>query len=160
MTLIMIVCCCYKAHLFSHLTFVSVIMFSLQNQKAAMAADTIQAYLEHGTIRNSVNFPAAALPQRTEGSIRVTVATKNIPGMLAFISDVFAKHGINILQQINTSRGDLAYNVIDVELGAETIDLKDLQKELTMKDGVLSSRILFGVAGAGYARNVDGEYFV
>mmetsp|Transcript_19779 Transcript_19779/g.29308 ORF Transcript_19779/g.29308 Transcript_19779/m.29308 type:complete len:462 (+) Transcript_19779:88-1473(+) len=127
---------------------------------AAMAADTIQAYLEHGTIQNSVNFPAAALPERKEGSIRVTVATQNVPGMLAYISDVFAKHGINILQQINTSRGDLAYNVIDVELGADTIDLKDLQKELTMHDGVLSSRILFGVAGAGYARNIEGSYFV
>ena len=90
----------------------------------------------------------------------MTVATRNIPGMLAYISEVFAKHGSNILQQINTSRGDIAYNVIDVELGDDTIDLKDLQKELTMHDGVLSSRILFGVAGAGYARNVDGQYFV
>ena len=128
--------------------------------KASMAADTIQAYLEHGTIKNSVNFPAAALPERKDGSIRVTVATQNVPGMLAYISEVFAKHGINILQQINTSRGDLAYNVIDVELGSDTIDLKDLQKELTMHDGVLSSRILMGVAGAGYARNIDGQYFV
>ena len=53
-----------------------------------MAADTIQAYLEHGTIKNSVNFPAAALPERKEGSIRVTVATQNVPGMLAYISEV------------------------------------------------------------------------
>lgn len=83
-------------------------------QKAAMAADTIQAYLEHGTIQNSVNFPAAALPERKEGSIRVCVATQNIPGMLAYISEVFAKHGSNILQQINTSRGDIAYNVVAV----------------------------------------------
>ena len=50
--------------------------------------------------------------------------------------------------------------MIDVELGSDTIDLKDLQKELTMHDGVLSSRILMGVAGAGYARNIDGQYFV
>ena len=124
-----------------------------------MAADTIQAYLEHGTIQNSVNFPAAALPERKEGSIRVCVATQNVPGMLAYISEVFAKHGSNIVQQINTSRGDLAYNVIDVELGSEAVDLKGLQKELTMHDGVLSTRILFGVAGAGYARNIDGVYY-
>jgi len=28
-----------------------------------------------------------------------------------------------------------------------------------MLDGVLSSRVLFGSPGAGFARNVDGEYF-
>ncbi|KAL7470501.1 hypothetical protein ACHAXS_010749 [Conticribra weissflogii] len=130
---------------------------------AAMAADTIQAYLEHGTIKNSVNFPSAALPEREKGSIRLTVVNKNIPGMLATISEVFAKHGINIQQQINVSRGDVAYNVIDVDpnvVEGGSVDLKDLQKELTMHDGVLSSRILFGRPGVGYARNIDGKYFV
>lgn len=129
-----------------------------------MAADTIQAYLEHGTIQNSVNFPAAALPERQKGSIRITVVNKNVPGMLATISDVFARHKINILQQINTSRGDVAYNVIDIDPvvsgGGEEINLKDLQKELTLHEGVLSSRLIFGMAGAGYARNIDGDYFV
>ncbi len=128
-----------------------------------MAADTIQAYLEHGTIKNSVNFPSAALPEREKGSIRLTVVNKNIPGMLATISEVFAKHGINIQQQINVSRGDVAYNVIDVDpnvVEGGSVDLKDLQKELTMHDGVLSSRILFGRPGVGYARNIDGKYFV
>jgi D-3-phosphoglycerate dehydrogenase len=131
---------------------------------AAMAADTIQAYLEHGTIQNSVNFPAAALPERQKGSIRITVVNKNVPGMLATISDVFARHKINIQQQINCSRGDVAYNVIDIDPvvsgGGEEINLKDLQKELTLHEGVLSSRLIFGKAGAGYARNVDGEYWV
>jgi len=130
---------------------------------AAMAADTIQAYLEHGTIKNSVNFPAAALPDREKGSIRLTVVNKNIPGMLATISEVFATHGINIQQQINVSRGDVAYNVIDVDpniVEGGSVDLKDLQKELTMHDGVLSSRILFGRPGVGYARNINGQYFV
>mmetsp|Transcript_5447 Transcript_5447/g.11146 ORF Transcript_5447/g.11146 Transcript_5447/m.11146 type:complete len:129 (-) Transcript_5447:917-1303(-) len=128
-----------------------------------MAADTIQAYLEHGTIKNSVNFPAAALPDREKGSIRLTVVNKNIPGMLATISEVFATHGINIQQQINVSRGDVAYNVIDVDpniVEGGSVDLKDLQKELTMHDGVLSSRILFGRPGVGYARNINGQYFV
>lgn len=129
-----------------------------------MAADTIQSYLEHGTIQNSVNFPSAALPERQKGSIRITVVNKNVPGMLAFVSDVFAKHNINILQQINTSRGDVAYNVIDIDPvvsgGDADINLKDLQKELTLHEGVLSSRLLFGMAGAGYARNIDGDYFV
>jgi D-3-phosphoglycerate dehydrogenase len=89
---------------------------------------------------------------------------KNVPGMLATVTDVFARHNINILQQINCSRGAVAYNVIDIDPvvtdGGAEINLKDLQKELTMHEGVLSSRLIFGMAGAGYARNIDGDYFV
>lgn len=128
-----------------------------------MAADTIRDYIEHGTIRNSVNFPPTSLPDRPNGAIRMTVVNQNIPGMLAQITEAFAKAGLNILQQINHSRGDVAYNVLDIDPdsgGEESVSLKDLQRDVTMLDGVLSSRVLFGTPGAGYAKNVDGEYFV
>jgi D-3-phosphoglycerate dehydrogenase len=74
--------------------------------------------------------------------------------------EVFAGHKLNITQQINHSRGDVAYNVIDLDPSESGINLNDVQKELTMLDGCLSSRILFGTPGVGYARNVDGEYMV
>ena len=128
-----------------------------------MAADTIREYIEHGTIRNSVNFPNTELPERGERTIRISVVNKNIPGMLSKITQIFAKANMNILQQINQSRGDIAYNVIDVDpatAGDTKMELKDLQREVTMLEGVLSSRILFGTPGAGYARNIDGKYFV
>lgn len=126
-----------------------------------MAAETIRKYLETGTIRHSVNFPDTALPEAEKGCIRITVVNKNSPGMLSKVTEVFARHDINIQQQINHSRGDVAYNVIDADpTGSETCNLKDLQKEVTMLDGVLSSRILFGTAGVGYARNINGEYHV
>ena len=54
----------------------------------------------------------------------------------------------------------LADNNPVVSGGDADINLKDLQKELTLHEGVLSSRLLFGMAGAGYARNIDGDYFV
>lgn len=126
-----------------------------------MAAETIRKYLETGTIRHSVNFPDCALPEQDKSCIRITVVNKNTPGMLAKITEVFAAHKINIVQQINQSRGDVAYNVIDVDpTGGDGLNLKDMQKEVTMLEGVLSSRILFGTAGAGYARNIDGKYHV
>ena len=126
-----------------------------------MAADTIRDYIEHGTVRNSVNFPSTALPERGENTIRITVVNKNIPGMLSKITDIFAKAKLNIIQQINQSRGDIAYNVLDVDPAtAGALELKDLQREVTMLDGVLSSRVLFGTPGAGYARNIDGKYYV
>lgn len=136
-----------------------------EDQAAAMAAETIRDYVETGTIRNSVNFPETSLPDRPENAIRMTVVNKNIPGMLAHITEMLAKAELNIIQQINHSRGDIAYNVLDIDPtggdgATDGVCLKDLQRDLTMLDGVLSSRILFGNPGAGYARNVDGQYFI
>ena len=126
-----------------------------------MAADTIRDYMEYGTIRNSVNFPDTNLPQIDIKGIRITVVNENKPGMLSQITEKFAQHNVNITQQINQSRGDIAYNVIDIDpQDCESMNLKDLQKEVTMLDGVLSSRVLFGTPGAGYARNINGEYHV
>mmetsp|Transcript_4130 Transcript_4130/g.5404 ORF Transcript_4130/g.5404 Transcript_4130/m.5404 type:complete len:474 (-) Transcript_4130:67-1488(-) len=134
-----------------------------EDAAAAMAAETIREYLETGIVRNSVNFPNTKLPIRPDGSIRISVVNKNKPGVLAAITDMFAKANLNILQQINQSRGDIAYNVLDIDPSIEeggTINLKSLQKDLTMVDGVLSSRVVFGTPGVGYARNIDGQYWV
>mmetsp|Transcript_208 Transcript_208/g.457 ORF Transcript_208/g.457 Transcript_208/m.457 type:complete len:477 (+) Transcript_208:238-1668(+) len=124
---------------------------------AAMAAETLRLYLEHGTIRHSVNFPDASLPERNPDHIRITVVNENKPGVLSAITEVFAKHNLNITQQINHSKDDVAYTVCDIDAD-DGADFKELQKELTMSDGVLSSRVLFGLPGAGYSRNIDGEY--
>lgn len=128
-----------------------------------MAADTIREYIEHGTVRNSVNFPFLQVPERGENILRISVVNKNIPGMLSKITEIFAKANMNIIQQVNQSQGDIAYNVLDVDpttAGDKKLELKDLQKEVTMLDGVLSSRVLFGTPGAGYARNIEGRYYV
>jgi len=84
--------------------------------------------------------------------------------MLSKILDVFSKHDLNIVQQINQSKNMIAYTVLDVDLTQDhednnVVSLKHLQEELTMLNGVLSSRIIYGVAGSGYAKNIEGEYF-
>ena len=108
-----------------------------------------------------MNFPDTTLPEKDVHCIRITVVNKNIPGVLSKVTEVFAKNNINIVQQVKHSQNDVAYNVIDVDpTGSDGVNIKDLQKEVTMLDGVLSSRILFGKPGVGYARNIDGEYFV
>ncbi|KAL7551018.1 hypothetical protein ACHAWF_014228 [Thalassiosira exigua] len=132
-----------------------------EDAAASMAAETVRDYLERGTVRNSVNFPAASLPDAPEHSVRFTVVTRNVPGMLAHISEAFADGALNILQQINQSRGDVAYNVVDVDMsGHSVVDFKDVQERITMLDGVLSSRVIYGVPGTGYAKNLEGAYFV
>jgi len=132
-----------------------------EDAAASMAADTVRNFLETGTIVNSVNFPPTSLPTAPEHSVRFTVVTKNIPGMLASISEAFARHDLNIVQQINQSRGEVAYNVVDVDISEHgVVDFKDTQEEITMLEGVLSSRVLYGVPGTGYAKNLEGDYFV
>ena len=115
-----------------------------EDEAAKMAAETIIDYLEHGTIRNSVNFPSTNLPERSDNIIRLTVVNQNIPGMLSKITDCISKAGVNIAQQINQSRGDIAYNVIDLDPTSHpdglSLNLKDLQREMTMLEGVLSTR--------------------
>lgn len=128
-----------------------------------MAVDTIRDFLETGTIRNSVNFPATSLSDRPEGAVRITVVNKNLPGMLAQITEVFASEGLNILQQINQSKGDIAYNVLDIDTKtreSSVLSFKNVQERITMLNGVLSSRVIYGKPGTGYAKNVEGEYFV
>jgi len=130
-----------------------------EENAAAMAAATVKHFLETGTVRNSVNFPATELPDRPASSVRFTVVNRNEPGMLAHITDAFAKANLNILQQINHSRGSIAYNVLDIEAN-EALDLKGVQKAITLTDGVLSSRVIYGTPGTGYAKNLDGKYYV
>ena len=126
-----------------------------------MAAGTIEDYLKTGAVKNSVNFPEVALKTRVPNTIRITVVNRNEPGMLAKITETLAKVNLNIIQQVNNSRGNVAYNVIDFDASNADggFDLKAVQEELTMLDGVLSSRVLFGTAGTGYARNIDGKYY-
>jgi Phosphoglycerate dehydrogenase and related dehydrogenases len=133
-----------------------------EDAAAAMAAETIKCYLENGTIKNSVNFPATSLPNKPEGAIRMTVINKNQPGMLAQITEIFAESGLNIFQQVNQSKGNVAYNVLDIDTSGhkDVISFKTVQEKITMLDGVMSSRILYGSPGTGYAKNLEGQYFV
>jgi D-3-phosphoglycerate dehydrogenase len=77
-----------------------------EDAAASMAAETIKTYLETGTIKNSVNFPDTTLADRSDSAVRFTVVNKNVPGALAKITEAFATEGLNILQQINHSRGE------------------------------------------------------
>jgi D-3-phosphoglycerate dehydrogenase len=78
-----------------------------------MVADEVRDYLENGNIRNSVNFPAVRMPA-TDGC-RISVANANVPNMLGQISTALADAGLNIMDMVNKSKGELAYTLVDVE---------------------------------------------
>ena len=86
---------------------------SAEDNCAVMIADELQDFLENGNIRFSVNFPAVSLQRR--GFIRLTLAHRNSPGVIAQFSQVMGSAGINIVELINDCLGDYAYSIMELD---------------------------------------------
>jgi len=84
---------------------------------AVMAAQQIMDFLENGNIRNSVNFPPAEL-QRSTG-FRLTFTNENVSGVLGHVLSILADASINVVDMLNKSRENLAYNILDLEQAAD-----------------------------------------
>jgi len=80
---------------------------------AVMAANQLKDYLENGNILNSVNFPECILAQ--SGTQRILIANKNVPNIIGQFTAILAKENINIADMLNKSKGDYAYNIIDID---------------------------------------------
>ncbi len=102
---------------------------------AVMVADQVRDYIENGNITNAVNFPWVVMP-RAEGGVRLAVVNANVPNMVGQITTALAEAGLNIIDMINKSKGDLAYTLVDVDrpLPAE------LLARLRTIEGVLAVR--------------------
>jgi D-3-phosphoglycerate dehydrogenase len=103
---------------------------------AIMAVMQLREFLENGNIKNSVNFPECALDR--SGSQRLTIANQNLPGMIEKFTHLLAEGKINIADMLNKSKGNIAYNIIDIE---GTIN-GDLLKKIGSIDGVVAVRVL------------------
>lgn len=90
---------------------------------ASMVADQLREFLEHGNITNSVNFPTCSI-ERKPDTTRLTIINKNVPGMVAQLSMVFSKANLNIIEMINKSQANIAYNIVDIagEVTGKTVD--------------------------------------
>ena len=104
---------------------------------AAMVADQLREFLEHGTIRNSVNFPEVIVTPSGEG-FRLSIANENKPGVVGHISSILGAAGLNILDLLNKSRGDYAYTLVDIHAAAS----EAVVEQLRAIDGVLSVRVI------------------
>jgi D-3-phosphoglycerate dehydrogenase len=103
---------------------------------AIMVVDQLRDYLEHGHIRNAVNFPAVSMPR--ESAYRVAIANANVPNMLGQISTAMANAGLNIHNMVNKSRGEMAYTLVDVDSPVQPAVLASL----AAIPGVLAARYL------------------
>jgi D-3-phosphoglycerate dehydrogenase len=81
---------------------------------AVMAANQLVDYLENGNIVNSVNFPKIGM-ERSRGSSRITFSNDNVSGVLGNVLSILASNKVNVVDMVNKSRGELAFNIVDVE---------------------------------------------
>ncbi len=71
-------------------------------------------YINNGSTTGSVNFPELTLPL-LKNSHRILHVHKNVPGILAKLNSVFAKHNINITGQYLKTDETLGYVIVDIE---------------------------------------------
>lgn len=101
---------------------------------AIMVADQLQEFLEHGTIRNSVNFPQVELSRKSDH--RLALIHRNVPDMVGQISHQLGKSSVNIEHMINESRGDVACTLIDSHLQVD----EQTMSAIKGIDGLLKAR--------------------
>jgi D-3-phosphoglycerate dehydrogenase len=103
---------------------------------AVMVADQLREFLENGNVQHAVNFPNTRMARA--GHARVCIANANRPNMIGQLSHVLGEAGLNIAQMHNASRGELAYNLIDVD--APVPD--SLTGNIKAIEGILSVRVI------------------
>lgn len=103
---------------------------------AIMAARQLRDFLENGNIKHSVNFPTLFLERN--GGHRLAISNNNVPKILGHVLSILADQNINVIDMLNRSRDNIAYNLIDLdtEAGQSTIDA------LCAIDGVINVRSL------------------
>jgi D-3-phosphoglycerate dehydrogenase len=103
---------------------------------AVMVVDQVRDFLEHGNIRNAVNFANVVMAR--ESDYRIAIANANVPNMVGQISTALARASLNIHNMLNKSHGDLAYTLVDVDSAVPDA----LIAELAAISGVLAVRYL------------------
>ncbi|MEM8659487.1 MAG: phosphoglycerate dehydrogenase [Pseudomonadota bacterium] len=103
---------------------------------AVMAAEQLRDFLENGNIRNSVNFPTLIL-ERVRGC-RLSVCNENVPRILGSVLAILADENINVIDMLNKSRGEVAYNLIDVD----TRITNGIVEKMCELDGVINVRLI------------------
>ncbi len=108
---------------------------------AVMAARQLKDFLENGNIVNSVNFPKTVTDNPIPaGGTRLCISHKNIPDTISKFTTILGEAKLNISAFINQARGDVAYNIIDVD--ARVSD--EIAAKLAACDTVNRVRRIFG----------------
>ncbi|MCD7818337.1 MAG: 3-phosphoglycerate dehydrogenase family protein [Lachnospiraceae bacterium] len=102
---------------------------------AVMAATELRNFLENGNIRNSVNYPNCDMGICGHVA-RVAIYHKNIRKMISRFTDVLGD--MNIQNMSNTSRGEYAYTLVDLDAPLT----EEIVCGLRAVDGVIKVRVI------------------
>ncbi|WP_375477754.1 phosphoglycerate dehydrogenase [uncultured Jatrophihabitans sp.] len=87
-----------------------------QQDIGRFVAGKFRDFVRDGSTAMSVNVPSLALP-RPEGTLRLILLHRNVPGVLARVNGLLAEHGVNVEAQLLGTRGDFGYVVTDSASG-------------------------------------------
>lgn len=104
---------------------------------ARMAVKEVRCYLEHGNIKNSVNYPDCDMGVPSYPA-RIAICHKNVKNMLNKFTVILGEENHNIGNMTNKSRGDYAYSMFDLESRVSP----ELCRKLEALEGVLKVRVI------------------
>ena len=104
---------------------------------ARMAVKEVRCYLEHGNIKNSVNYPDCDMGVPSYPA-RIAICHKNVKNMLNKFTVILGEENHNIGNMTNKSRGDYAYSRFDLENRVSP----ELIRKLEALPGVLKVRVI------------------
>jgi D-3-phosphoglycerate dehydrogenase len=100
----------------------------------------ILEYINSGTSYGSVNFPPIQLPELHDAH-RLMHVHDNVPGILASINNILAKHNINILGQYLKTNESIGYVITDIAVDVR--HHQDLVNDLKEIQGTIRHRMLY-----------------
>ena len=84
-----------------------------QRNIANYVSERLLKFLAHGETLGSVSLPDLYLPPIQKG-MRILHIHSNVPGIVANVSAIFAKHGVNIVGQSLKTRDSVGYLVTEI----------------------------------------------
>ncbi|HTI59725.1 HAD-IB family phosphatase [Mucilaginibacter sp.] len=96
------------------------------------------AFMNEGKTHMSCNFPDLQ-PPRNDNAHRIIHIHTNVPGILAQINEVFARHNINIVGEFLVTNSQIGYVITDVHAGYS----KQVLNELKAIDHTIKFRLLY-----------------
>jgi D-3-phosphoglycerate dehydrogenase len=95
-------------------------------------------YINNGSTTGTVNFPELSLPLLHD-SHRLLHIHKNVPGILAKLNNIFAKHHINIRGQYLKTSAEIGYVIVDIEQSYS----REFVQEIKSIEETIRFRMLF-----------------
>ncbi len=96
------------------------------------------SFMNEGKTHMSCNFPDLQ-PPRNDNAHRLIHIHTNVPGILAQINEVFARHNINIVGEFLVTNAQIGYVITDVNAGYG----KQVLNELKAIDHTIKFRLLY-----------------